>query len=58
MKDYRVSKESLKEQLGMMEKNMLVIIGRYELKMMKDWQDLVNIHGRALRSEQVEVIAL
>ena len=54
MKDYRVSKESLKEQLGMMEKNMLVIIGRYELKMMKDWQDLVNIHGRALRSEQVE----
>ena len=51
LKDFRVSKESLKEQLGMMEKNMLVIVDQYEVMMMKERQDLATIHGRALRNE-------
>ncbi|XP_014619088.1 uncharacterized protein [Glycine max] len=51
LKDFWVSKESLKEQLGMMEKNMLVIVYQYEVKMMKEKQDLATIHGQALRNE-------
>jgi len=35
----------LKEQLGMMEKNMLVIVDQYEVKMMRERQDLATIHG-------------
>ena len=35
----------------MMEKNMLVIVDQYEVKMMKERQDLATIHGRALRNE-------
>ena len=52
------SKESLKEQLGMMEKNMLVIIDQYEKKMIEEKQDLATIHGQALRDEQARVLAL
>ena len=52
LKDYWVSKESLKEKLGMMEKNMLVIVDQYEVKMMRERQDLATIHGQALRSKE------
>ena len=37
---------------------MLVIVDQYEVKMMKERQDLATIHGQALRNEQVEVLAL
>ena len=45
LKDCWVLKESLKEKLGMMEKNMLVIVDQYEVKMMRERQDLATIHG-------------
>ena len=52
LKDYWVSKESLKEKLGMMEKNMLVIVDQYEVKMTRERQDLATLHGQALRSKE------
>jgi len=58
LKDCWVLKESLKEKLGMMEKNMLVIVDQYEVKMMRKRHDLATVHGKALRNEQVEVLAL
>ena len=36
LKDCWESKESLKEWLGMMEKNMLVIVDQYEVNMMRE----------------------
>ena len=58
LKDGWVLKESLKEKLGMMVKNMLVIVDQYEVKMMRKRHDLATVHGKAVRNEQVEVLAL
>ena len=37
---------------------MLVIVDQYEVKMMKERQDLATIHRQALRNEQAKVLAL
>ena len=58
LKDCWEANQGLKEQLQMMEKNMLVIVDQCEEKMLRERQELAEIHGQVLREEQAKVLAL
>ena len=53
LRNYRESKESLKEQLTKTEKDMLITIYQY-----KEKENLAAINGQVLRDEQAKVSAL
>ena len=58
LRDCWEANQGLKEQLQMMEKNMLVIVDQCEEKMLKERQELAEIHGQVLREEQAKALAL
>ena len=52
LKTAREDKECLKEQLEVVENNMLSVIERFEARLAQEKQELVTVHSRALREEQ------